>query len=387
MRMSCYAAVMTSLLALCLLVPVVGMHHQDDAALEKFHNRVLTKWPASEQALTDPSAYFHVAKGWLSDRVFPIQRLTALQAHLALSLFDQPPEPRITLGKDGHVFVNGASNTSLYGMIESTCLQAHTQASVDQLEIALVRWAQLAHARALGLDVVVVPTPASLYADKLPSSVPVRLREACEQRTAGQSPLLRVRAPYGSHFVYPLMEMLAARNQSGFFPKANWHPDGLSLKLLRDTYLARRDVGPCRDETVSLGVSQSELLGTYGIERDQPMYRLHNPHVVANEQLNAALRAAVPDLFIGDRYVTRAFQNSRPGVDESVLMLADSYGDLASIAFAGAFRQLLFVNTNMLRGPAAPALLERLQRVTRIDRVLLLVQEGNTPRIAALLPR
>jgi len=65
-------------------------------------------------------------------------------------------------------------------------------------------------------------------------------------------------------------------------------------------------------------------------------------------------------------------------------MLSDSFGDWASFAFAGAFRQLIHVNTNDLRRRQASRLLDRLTEFDRIDRVILLVQEGNTERITTL---
>lgn len=377
------ARVLICALALALLAPTLGIALQDRAVLKDFHNRALSTWPAWSVFAADPVAYFKGARAWLSERVFPVKQVTQLQKSLAFSLLASAPEPRITLGEQGHIFVNGGSNLDLNGLFEAVCVRAHSKRTAKALERGLFAWSQTARRQSLAVDVVIIPTPASLYADRLPRTAPAVYRTACLERTAGKSPLLSVRVPSGVRFVYPLREMLAARHDEAFFPRGNWHPTGLSLKLVRDTYLARLQVTTPVEELLELGQAPGEILLHYGIEKPEPTYFIRNHNVAAHPTRNAALRQAIADLFRSDGFVTHVFQNAKPIMTETALMISDSYGDWASETFAGAFNEVIQVNLNEL-GKAGPLqLIERVERWQHIDRLILLVEEGNARKLAA----
>jgi hypothetical protein len=385
MHMSRAARLWMSTLALCLLIPTLGIGLQNRATLEQFHKRRLKEWPAPATFASDPVLYFRQAKGWVSDRAFPIVQATRLEKTLLYRALGASPAPRITLGKAGHVFVNGTGNKSLNTIFESTCVRAHQPPGLKSLKKSLAGWAKVGRRRRLHVDTIMVPTAGTLYADALPDSIPARYREACLARNAGNSPMLKLRPPEGVGFVYPLLEMLAAREDEAFFPRGNWHPTGLSVKVARDTYLARQGFAIPAGETLERGEAPAELLFDYGIVEAEPTYVLHNPQVSLLPERDAVLRRSIGDLFEGDEFETHVFTNSRPSVDEAALMLTDSFGNLAASVFAGAFRQVIQINTNDLRARCAVKLLDRLQQFEHVDRLILLVHEGNINRISRLL--
>lgn len=385
MRMNCSARLWATLLACCLCVPALGVAVQNEAELQRFHTRRLTPFPTRQTFLEDPVKYFTAMRRWLGDRAFPIVQATQLEKRVVYRVFRGAPEPRITLGKDRHVFVNAGDNTELFALLGATCLDAHRSGNARALQKALSRAAAIGRRRQLRVDVVVVPTAGSLYGDKLPDSVPSRYRKACQERTAGKSALLDVKAPPGVVYVYPLREMLAQRTDEAFFPRGNWHPTGLSLKVARDTYLAAAGAPPPRTESLQRGEAPGELLLDYGIEQPEPVYFMINPELEEQQAVATELRAALAPMFKGNRLDVRAFASSDPVLDEAVLMLSDSFGDRASEAFAPAFRRLIQVNTNYLMGDRATAVLDLFQRREKIDRLLILVEEGNVGRVAGLL--
>lgn len=253
------AGAWTCLLAVCLLVPTLGIAAQDEAVLTRFHNHTLSAWPTGTAFRTDPVAYFQSAKTWLAERVFPVEQVTEFQKSVVFHLLNGAPESRVTLGDEGHIFLNGSSSRDVNELFETACVRAHSKDTAARLEGLMVAWAKTGRDRNLAVDVVVVPTGASIYGDKLPHGVPVTLRRECLERTKGNSPLLAIRTPAGLNFVYPLPEMLAARNDEAFFPKGNWHPTGLSLKVARDAYLGRLHPAGAVDETLQLGHAPAEL--------------------------------------------------------------------------------------------------------------------------------
>jgi hypothetical protein len=368
--------------ALCLLVPLAGALLQSDATLEEFHTRRLHAWP---QLRGDPVQYLRGARDWLNDRAFPIMAASRLQKRAAYYLLHEPPSPRITLGKDGHVFVNGADDQRVFWFFDAGCLAAHDRRHVRALESDLKAWARVARLRQLQVDVVKIPTSASIYADKLPDSVPRAYREGCLKRMAGQSPLLEVQGAGAVSFVYPLREMLAARSDPAFFPRGNWHPSGLSLQVARNAYLAKLGLPEPAEEALELGSAPAEALESYGIDQQEPTYSLRDPHVNANVAREAELRSQIEELFLWPHFVLHVYENDHPPTEQSVLMLSDSFGDLSSRVFAGSFRRLIQINTNELKSGFGPELVDRLQRYERFDRMILLTREGNERRLSGLL--
>jgi hypothetical protein len=370
--------------ALCLLVPLVGILAQSEAALESFHTRRLHVWPESAAFGRDPVQYLRELRDWLADRAFPIMAASRLENRAAYFLLRDAPSPRITLGEDGHIFVNGSDDQKIHWYFEAGCVNAHQPRQLHELEGNLKQWSRLARRRQLRVDVVVIPTSASIYADKLPDSVPAPYREACRQRTAGESPLLDVQGVGAVSFLYPLREMLAARADPAFFPRGNWHPRGLSLQVVRNTYLSRLGLPAPSEEMLELGSAPAEALEMYGIDQEEPTYFLRNAHVRPDLAGEAELRRRIEDQFLGPLFVMHVYDNDRPPSAESVLMLSDSFGDLSAEAFAGGFRRLIQINTNQLRPGYGQELVDRLQQFEQIQRIILLIREGGAKRLAVL---
>lgn len=375
--MSFRARVLLCLVALLLLIPVAGISLQNEAHLVLFHNRALSPLPASPQFLRDPADYFRQGKAWLADRAYPIVQASMLRKRILFYALRTPPQRNVLLGSDGFIFINGGGESSVNVFLASNCVNAHAEAVVAQLREGLPAIVAFAHSRGLAVDVVIVPTSLTLYAPHLPTSVPPRFREACLERYLGHSPLAHVTAPPGMHFVFPFQPMKAASADEAFFPKGNWHAVGMSLKVVRDTYLATLGVGAPADEYLERGEAPSEILYMHGIHHDLPVYFVRNPHVEFDDAHDAAFNAAIRERFDGGQAKTRAFRNANPVIDESVLMLSDSYGESSSEVFAGAFRQIFQVTSNNLPPQNLVDVIDRTRRTVKIDRLILLVQEGG----------
>jgi hypothetical protein len=366
-------------LAQLLALPVLGIALQDEAQLAEFHNHALAPWPDADVLSADPTAYVRAGRTWLNEHVFPVQLATRTQKTVFLRWFREPPEPRVSLGDDGHIFLNGGSNQTLFGLFATACEHAHSEDVVSALQRALRYWSGPTLRREIATDFVVIPTAATLYADKLPPATPAHHRQACLERMQGRSPLLFDQP----HFEYPLLEMLAGKSDPAFYPKGNWHATGLSLQVVRNVYLAKLGKRGVVNEDLRLEHGPAEILLTYGIVWDRPHYTLKNPAVTNAPEDNSRVRRAVAQLFRGDRFVTHAFHSARPVLDETVLMLSDSFGDAAAEVFAGAFRTLIQINLNDLSAGRPSDVIEQVQQVMRLDRVVFLVQEGNAPQLAA----
>jgi hypothetical protein len=373
---------LSTVLALLLLIPCLGIPFQDQTSLVQFHNRTLREWPNVRQLIAEPTQYFQRAREWLSDRAFPIREATIFQRNLLFYIFDVPPQKNVSIGRDGFIFYNGANRGNVNRILQDTCLRSHSPEISSLLQNALASFASFAERKRIAIDVVLVPTPATLYGDFLPRSVPESYRVACRERTAGRTPLLAITQPMPVHFVYPLLEMLEPRLQEGFFPKGNWHPMGLSQKVLRDTYLHRLGLDAQVDETLMKTTAPGEILRNFAIEKRVPVYDAVYPSVVADVEKDVALTKSTAEFFpqsepSGYPFRPRAFKNRRPVLEESTLMVSDSYGFVAAPAFAAIFREFVQVMTNDMSQERVPELIDRIERLTHLNRIIMLVQEGD----------
>lgn len=371
------ARVLTCLIALLLLIPVAGVRLQDEARLVQFHNRNLNALPSSDEFVHDPVGFFRQGKSWLADRAYPIQQASLLQKKILFHVLRTPPQRRISLGSNGFIFVNGGSEDTVNGILANVCINSHNEAMAAQLRDLLPAIIRFAHSRGMAVDLVVIPTSMTLYADHLPASVPQTYRDACRERLQGNSPLLTLTTPPGLNFVYPLLAMKSASSDEAFFPKGNWHPSGMSLKVVRDSYLEALHVGKTVDDKLERGLGPSEIMGTYGIDVELPVYFLRNPHVQFDAARNATFNAAIRERFTANQATTRAYANAAPLLEESVLMLSDSYGEFSSEVFAGAFRNVVQVTSNNLAREHVVDVVDRSAAAFKIDRLILLVQEGG----------
>jgi len=124
-----------------------------------------------------------------------------------------------------------------------------------------------------------------------------------------------------------------------------------------------------------------EILRNFGIEERVPVYDAVYPSVVTDAEKDITLTKLTAEFFpqseTGYPFKPRAFKNRNPVLDESTLMVSDSYGFVAAPAFAAIFREFIQVMTNDMGQERLPELIERIERLTDLNRIIMLVQEGD----------
>lgn len=378
-RLTARARLMTTLIALALLVPVLGIMWNNDETLGRFHNRALTAWPAPAAFVHPPEA-FRQARAWLADRAWPTIAVTGAWKRFLYFGLATAPSRKLTIGLDGHLFLNSWNEVESDVLLESLCVRAHGDDAGKGMTRALGEFAAYAQASATPVDVVVVPTAATLYARHLPPSVSRRLRDACNAVADGRSALRDVVVPAGMHYLYAFDALTPYLDDPAFYPRNNWHAYGKSLAVLRDAWLAAIGLPVTVDERIEAFEYPAEMLQMSGVIDPQPLYGVRNAHVVRDTARDAAFRAAIGDLFSSPWFPTNVYVNDRAPIDESLLIVSDSFGQLASEVFAGAFADVVQVNTNDLPIGDVATVIERARALHRVDRILILVQEGGVDR-------
>jgi hypothetical protein len=361
------------------VLPVATIPLQDEAALRRFHNRVLRDWPASVSAI-GPVDYFKAAGGWLADRANPIIAASLLQKQILFYALHTAPQARVSLGPEGHVFLTGNSEANLNDIISPQCLAAQDSRLAGLLNQSLNSIQGFARRLGMTQRTVMFPTTPTLYADFLPPSIPRSIRDACKFVLEKGSPLAGLA---GLGVTYPFAEMKALRRDPAFYPIANFHPEGYSLKIARDAYL--RDEGIVLDieESVRPVTGRSELLQRYGINKAYRRYEIMNTDVSADGGAQAALAKELTEFFYYPPQID-VWVNSSPHVSRTAIMVSDSFGGNAAPIFAAAFKRLISVNITGSRQDMRAAMLERLAGEQKLDTMILLVQEGNTGMVDEL---
>lgn len=357
-------------LAALLALPAVLVPLQSRDALEAFHNRVLAPPPAA--FARDPAGWFAAANRWLADRVYPIVAATYGKNRLAYFAFGISPARNVTVARGGLVFLNGTDAEHENNLVENACANPAVPEMRARLERALAVIAAFGRRRGLPIDVLMMPTVPVLYGDRLPRSLPPRLRAACAAALTGPAPLARVRAPEGMHFVYPLDPMRDLREDPAMFPLGNFHPDGLSVKVATEAFLAA--VGAVTPVLKAVPtIDASELLSDHGIYALLPRYAVDGTEVVEDDR--AAIRiveATRP--FYDSPHDAAVYRDPAAPNAEAVLMLSDSYGDKQSFSFASAFR-------TVVQTPAPErdlsAVMDAIRAVIPFDRLVLVFNDGN----------
>jgi hypothetical protein len=151
---------------------------------------------------------------------------------------------------------------------------------------------------------------------------------------------------------------------------------------VRDAYLASLKAQVHIDDTLLRSSEPSEVLAVYGgVTKNLPVYVLHNDHVSADANRNALLKHAVADLFPNPYISSHYYRNSQPAINQSILILSDSYGDFTSEVFAGAFQNVFQIGCNFLAADRIGQLINRVSKLEHIDRVVLLTEEGQVEMI------
>jgi hypothetical protein len=373
-----------AVIALLLAIPAVTIPSNSEEKLRSFHNRTLEVWPRSKKLVRDPAGYFRQAGRWMADRAGPIIEAASLEKRLLIFVLGTPPQPRITLGKDGYVFVNGSSDELIDDLFEGECRASQTEATYQALARSLPKLGEIGPQLGVSVHAIAVPMTSILYADHLPRSVPAKLREACLSELTGESRLSTLDRQPELNFIYPFAEMKALRDTEGFFPKANYHPMGMSLKVLRDVYLRRAGIEATIDESLELRSVASEILSTYGMSVAYPEYVIRNDRIATDAAAGQRIKGALIDLFAADKLEVKVYVNTGHAT-RTALLLSDSVGIAAAPVFAAGFRRLVWVYKRGIRSAAdAGTLLARVRAIEPVDTMILLLNVGSAADLAPL---
>ncbi|MEM1403138.1 MAG: hypothetical protein AAGG55_07405 [Pseudomonadota bacterium] len=249
------------------------------------------------------------------------------------------------------------------------------EARVDQLFQGLTRLSERLVERGSSLHLAVVPSKLSLYGERLPATLPTRLRQNCVDRVANNELAvhgLKRRSPSFCVF-YPREEMFALRDTPHFYPPESFHANSRLNYEFTVEYL--RELG-VSDEPIPAKASLETIdadLTLMGFEREVKAWVYNYAQGITRyRRAPEWLRPVYKGARGFGRYKTEA-----PLSNQKVLMLSDSFGAYFAPHLASGFSELMHVNIKHLRASEVEQFLETALRESGADRVILLVHDAG----------
>ena len=179
--------------------------------------------------------------------------------------------------------------------------------------------------------------------------------------------------------------MSALRDDPAMFPIGNFHPDGLSVKIVTDRYLTA--IGASLPALSVMPTSApSEVLAEHGVIAPFPLYAVTGSGAVEDEGTTATVLKAVRPFYDDHGEAAYVYRDGVAADPQTVLMLSDSYGYNQGISFAAAFR-------TVVQMPAPDhdlaGLVQAVGALVHFDRLVLVFNDSNFGRLidlGALLP-
>lgn len=353
MRSRPRSKMMLIMIATILAIPLLMVPFQDAARLEQFHNRKLSRMPATALFWREPDKYFHAFELWLNDRIgFNRQVVHLFKKFVFYVLRDSPA---VNVSVNGQfVFLNSysADPTTRFSSLTQTCPDPATyDTRFARLESALLSIATYVKAKGINPLFIVAPSKPALYPEQLPLSVPQSIRTNCFKLQQSNNPLLRLSEKYPQLVVYPFVESLALRNTEQFYPPENFHFNGMSAHVLSKVLFTKlgRDDPQLSNVSATLRRQEGDLAVALGFQRSVKIWRFdyapygvrrvwpHERELVERDfpRLDD-LKKWYPQL-LGFSF----WLGNKPITDKTALIFSNSFGAFAAPHLARGYKKLL----------------------------------------------
>ncbi|MCP5055411.1 MAG: hypothetical protein GY937_01660 [bacterium] len=324
-----------------LSMPVITAPFSDGEERARMEKRELAAFPVWRGPLEAPN-YFAAVGDYLDDHVGFAFAANRLLRQVMFYGFGDDPVDDVRAGTQGFVYLNDG--------IEALCAPETEDARSDELAGKIDRVFGWLEARGYRVSLGVAVTKPGLYPEHLPQKVSAGTRAACEAYAASPiRPRLEagIEPSSGRVFHYPFAEFMQRRNERAFFPKENFHWNGMSTHVFARGLLEKMGVPvsaefgagaqriEARADLVMMGFFRRIEVWDFPYAAQGLDYHPRNPEVVRE-------------------YYERArgfstWNSTDPLSDRSALLLTDSFGKPLARHLAPGFKKLVHVNLNHLQ--------------------------------------
>lgn len=377
-------------LVVCLLsVPaIIGWERSNARATRELENRNMAAMPELLLLRKNAPEYIKAMDAYLKDTVgFRIQA-NALYRKLRYFVFRDPPMPNITIGRDGHVFLNSPRPTSPYAFFESLCVRQGDPSlkELDLLDSVMARISTYLQGQGIQATFAIAPSTLSLYADKLPLQVSPLYRKACLAYPEQDHLLARLQrqgmASRRYQLFYPYDLFAAHKDEKGFYPKERYHWEGKSAYLFaRHLTLASGAIDTLiADDAAELSVVPDDITTFFGFARTIKAYVYpYAGQMIIKMDPQRWLKEFSAQVRLNHIKAESSLSS------KSVLMIANSFGLSLAPHLARCFEHVYFLDLNSIQEHEQRAVFAALIKRIRPDYVFFVFDDVNFVQIPSRL--
>lgn len=349
--MSGGARALILLIAVALSIPAIAMLWTDDAERSRWENRELVAFPRLLDASPEQPGFFVGLEDWLDDHFGFALVLNRIYRKLVFYVFADPPSPRVSLGRDGFVFLNSFHADQAFAVLSELCYLTERHAYPREDAAAWIRVLRRFQGPGRRVVLAIAPTKPVVYPDRLPDSVPRAIRQACMGYRQDGPALTRLSgeaAALGLDVVYPLERFVARRLDDNFYPRESFHFSGLSAHLFAGQLLHVVGIEPGKNwrKEIDAEKRHADLAAIIGFDREIRAtgfdYSAFGVQArVMRPEFISACYPRVPEF--------GTFETRNPITEHSALILSDSFGVFTARHLAPAYRTLTWINISELQ--------------------------------------
>ncbi len=361
----------------------MGWKRSDAHAILELENRNMAVMPGLRLLRQNAPEYIRAMDAFLKDTIGFRLQANALYRKFRYFVFRDPPLANVTIGRDGHIFLNAPRPAYPYAFFDSLCMQQSNPSPrlLQQLSSVMAAATRYFKQRGAKATFAIAPSTLSLYADKLPLQVPPRFRENClayPDQDHVLAKLEREAMASGNYEIfYPYNLFAEHKNDKGFYPKERYHWEGQSAYLFARHLIQKSGVVDSLliNDPALLGKVKDDIATFFGFAR--PVEGYTYPYY-------GQLMKVKPERWLNEVSQKGRLSHSTTVnslTRKSALMIANSFGIALAPHLARSFEHFYYLELNSITEQEQQAVFGAISERLQPDYVFFVFDDVNVTNI------
>jgi hypothetical protein len=326
-------------------IPAIASFFTDHDERSAWERRELAAFPTLKSAEA-VNQYFSDMDLYINDHIGFALNFNRIYRQIVYYIFQDSPVENISYGKNGFTYLNSHTAKHINSSFKVVCNRGRKFNRLTNIEQNLDAVHQYFDQRGYPVSFGIAVTKVALYPDSLPAKIPSKLIKACQKYSGKDNILTRLheKSTEGKTFHYPQKELLALKNEPYFYPKENFHWNGMSAHYFSRGLLTRMGI---KMDTTSydekhLVTANADLHQLGFIRRAKVWHYPYKDYQVKRIHQSPEL---IKQYYKNVRDYSE-FDTKNSATNETALVLSNSFGAYTAPHLAPAFKKLYHININ-----------------------------------------
>lgn len=329
-------------------IPAVASFFTDHNERSEWEKRKLATLPTLENP-SEVNQYFSEMDSYINDHIGFALDFNKIYRQMVYYVFQDSPVENISYGKNGFTYLNSHTTKHINSSFNMICKKGRKFHQIPNIKQSLTSIHQHFKQRGYPVSFGIAVTKVALYPENLPDSTPPSLVKACQKYIQSDNLLTRLHDKSTDEMVfhYPQKELLTLKHDPYFYPKENFHWNGMSAHYFSKGLLSRMGIavdGGSYDKKYMTTVN-SDLSQLGFIRRAKAWRYPYSDYGIKTTRKSPEL---VKQYYRNARDYTE-FETDAPLTNETALVLSNSFGAYTAPHLAPAFKKLYHINISQVR--------------------------------------